>query len=334
LLVKASIVTFDGNLAWPSLDTLWSLAESQKITYFGVSATFLSACQNAGLSPGTDHRFPAMRGLGSTGSPLSPGTAHWIHGQLPREVQVGSGSGGTDICSAFVGAVPLKPVRADEISCRYLGARVEAYDERGQSLVDQMGELVITAPMPSMPVAFWNDPDCSRYREAYFDYFPGVWRHGDWITIRSSGACTIHGRSDATLNRGGVRLGTAEFYAVVESLPEVADSLIVHCDDAEGGAGELMLFVVAKEGHAQTPDLARTIGTVIRDQLSPRHVPDEVHFVPAIPRTLTGKKLEVPVKRILSGTPAAKVANDGALANPGSLATFEQLASAKAARSG
>jgi acetoacetyl-CoA synthetase len=325
LLVQASVVTFDGNLAWPSLDTLWALAEDERITYFGVSASFLLACRNASLDV-QRHAYPALRSVGSTGSPLAPATARWIRAQLPREVQIGSGSGGTDVCGAFVGAVPVKPVFADEIAARCLGAKVEAYDAQGRSVIETMGELVITAPMPSMPVGFWGDADRSRYRDAYFGTFPGVWRHGDWITIHESGGCTIHGRSDATLNRGGVRLGTAEFYAVVESLPGVADSLVVHCDDAHGGPGDLVLFVVAKEGQPADDAFAAAITNAIRRELSPRHVPDAVHFVPAVPRTLTGKKLEVPVKRILAGASVASVATEGALANPAALAAFEAFA--------
>jgi acetoacetyl-CoA synthetase len=215
------------------------------------------------------------------------------------------------------------------ISCRCLGAKVEAYDPAGHPVIGELGELVITAPMPSMPVGFWNDPDNSRYREAYFDVYPGVWRHGDWITIGADGSCVITGRSDATLNRGGVRLGTAEFYSVVESIDEVADSVVVHLDE---DGDELLLFVVLAEGAELDDKMRGRIRSELRAALSPRHVPDEIHSVRAIPRTLSAKKLEVPVKRILTGTPVEAAAARGALANPESLAAFEQLAKERAVR--
>ena len=242
------------------------------------------------------------------------------------ELQLQSLSGGTDVCTGFVGSSRLLPVRAGEIACRCLGAKVEAYDPSGQPVVGAVGELVITAPMPSMPVGFWNDKDGARYREAYFDVYPGVWRHGDWITITDSGACVITGRSDATLNRGGVRLGTSEFYSVVEGLDEVVDSVVVHLEDAEGGAGDLLLFVVLADGLTLDDPMRKKIATALRTSLSPRHIPDEIHQVVAVPRTLSGKKLEVPVKRILLGAPVEAAAAKGALANPDSLAAFEALA--------
>ncbi|HYN92743.1 MAG TPA: acetoacetate--CoA ligase, partial [Pilimelia sp.] len=236
--------------------------------------------------------------------------------------QLQSLSGGTDVCTGFVGGVPLLPVRAGQISCRALGAAVAAYDPAGRPVRDQLGELVITEPMPSMPVGFWGDADGRRYREAYFDAFPGVWRHGDWITIDEAGGCVITGRSDATLNRGGVRLGTAEFYAVVEGLPEVVDSVVVHLEDED----RLLLFVVLADGLELDDAVRVRIAAELRVALSPRHVPDEIHQVRAVPRTLSGKKLEVPVKRILTGAPAESAAAAGALANPESLAAFVQLA--------
>ena len=244
-------------------------------------------------------------------------------------IPVGSLSGGTDLCTGFLGPAPLVPVWAGEISCRMLGARVEAFDPDGRSLVGATGELVITAPMPSMPVAFWGDADGSRMRAAYFEAFPGAWRHGDWLTITERGSCVISGRSDATLNRGGVRLGTAEFYAVVEALPEVADSLVVHLEDDAGGPGELLLFVALAPGAVLDEALRSRIGAALRADLSPRHVPDAIEAVPAIPRTLSGKKLEVPVKRILLGQPAETTASRDALADPASLAPFEALAAAR-----
>ncbi len=319
--VGAAIVLFDGNPGWPSLDALWDLVDTAGITYFGTSAPFLMACRKAGLTPGK-----TLRGVGSTGAPLPPEGFAWVYEAVGRNLQLLSLSGGTDVCTGFVGGSPLLPVRAGVISGRSLGARVEAYDPEGKPVVGELGELVITAPMPSMPVGFWNDPDGSRYREAYFDVFPGVWRHGDWITIAEDGSCVITGRSDATLNRGGVRLGTSEFYSVVEGLPEVADCLVVHLDSAGDPNGELLLFVVPAEGAEVDDALRAKIARELRGALSPRHVPDAIYPVRAVPRTLSAKKLEVPVKRILTGTPIESAAARGALANPESLNAFAELA--------
>ncbi|HEY6594178.1 MAG TPA: acetoacetate--CoA ligase [Asanoa sp.] len=327
--VGAAIVLFDGNPAAPDIDTLWALAEETGTTYFGTSAPFLLACRKAGRAPGEAHDLSRLRGLGSTGAPLPPEGFTWVYGNVSRTLQLQSLSGGTDVCTGFVGGVPLLPVRAGEIACRCLGAKVEARSADGTPVIGRLGELVITAPMPSMPVGFWNDADGSRYRAAYFDLYPGVWRHGDWITINEHGGCVITGRSDATLNRGGVRLGTAEFYSVVEGLPEVADALVVHLEDREGGAGELLLFVVPAEGVALDDAVRATIVKELRTALSPRHVPDAIYAIKAVPRTLSGKKLEVPVKKILSGTAVDEAAAKGALANPESLGAFEELATAR-----
>ncbi|MDG4820961.1 acetoacetate--CoA ligase [Asanoa sp. WMMD1127] len=324
--VGATIVLFDGNPGAPSLDTLWALAQDSRMTYFGTSAPFLLACRKSALVPRADHDLTALRGLGSTGAPLPPEGFEWVYDAVSPTLQLQSLSGGTDVCTGFVGGVPLLPVRSGEIACRALGAAVEAYAPDGTPVLDQLGELVITEPMPSMPVGFWNDPDGSRYREAYFDVYPGVWRHGDWITINDHGGCVITGRSDATLNRGGVRLGTAEFYSVVEGLPEIADSLVVHLEDNEGGAGELLLFVVTADGRDLDGPLTAKIAKELRTALSPRHVPDAVYRITGVPRTLSGKKLEVPVKKILTGAPVEAAAAKGALANPESLAEFEKLA--------
>ncbi|MEV4277043.1 acetoacetate--CoA ligase [Actinoplanes xinjiangensis] len=318
--VGSAIVLFDGNPGWPSLDMLWELVDTAGITYFGTSAPYLLACRKAGITPRV-----ALKGLGSTGAPLPPEGWAWVYEAVDPDLHLVSLSGGTDVCTGFVGGVPLLPVRAGVITCRALGARVEAYDPAGRPVVGELGELVITAPMPSMPVGFWNDRDGSRYREAYFDVFPGVWRHGDWITIGRDGSCVITGRSDATLNRGGVRLGTAEFYSVVEALPEVADSLVVHLDKPDDPNGELLLFVVLTEGTDLDDGLRARIAKELRGALSPRHVPDAAHQVRALPRTLSGKKLEVPVKRILTGTPVESAAAKGALANPDSLTAFAEL---------
>ena len=327
LAVGSTVVTFDGNPASPGLATLWGLAEDTGATYFGASAPFLMACRKAGLTPGADHDLRALRGIGSTGAPLPAAGFEWIAEAVSDAIPTGSLSGGTDLCTGFLGPCPLVPVWAGEISCRMLGARVEAFDEVGRSIVGREGELVITAPMPSMPVAFWNDPDGSRLREAYFSTYPGAWRHGDWLTITERGSCIVTGRSDATLKRGGVRIGTAEFYGIVEALPEIADSLVVHLE-AEGGVGpgELLLFVVTRNGRELDLELRSAINAALRTELSPRHVPDAILAVPAIPRTLSGKKLEVPVKRILLGAPAHSAASRDSLADPRSLQPFEELA--------
>jgi len=321
--VGSAIVMFDGNPGHPDLTALWRLAEEAGMTYFGTSAPFLLACRKEGIVPHEVADLHRLRGLGSTGAPLPPEGFRWVYEKVSESVQLQSLSGGTDVCTGFVGASPLSPVYEGEIAVRCLGSRVEAFDPSGKPVVGELGELVITAPMPSMPVGFWGDSDGHKYREAYFDVFPGVWRHGDWITISERGTSVITGRSDATLNRGGVRLGTAEFYSVVEGLPEVVDSLVVHLEDPEGGAGELLLFVVLREGLELDDALKATIARELRTALSPRHVPDAVHRVKAVPRTLSGKKLEVPVKRILSGVPIENAAAKGALVNPESLHDFE-----------
>ncbi len=321
LAVDASIVLYDGSPAHPDLGALWQLAAEEGVTYFGASAPYLMACRKEGLRPGDLADLSQLRAIGSTGSPLPAEGFRYVYEAISPSVHLQSVSGGTDVCTAFVGASPLVPVWEGEISCRHLGCAVEAFDPEGRPLVGEQGELVITRPMPSMPVGFWNDPDGSRYRAAYFDDFPGVWRHGDWITFTDRGSCVISGRSDATLNRGGVRVGTAEFYAVVEGLPEIADSLVVHLDAGD----RLLLFVAIRDGASLTDALRARIGAELRSALSPRHVPDEILAVPAIPRTLSGKKLEVPVKRILTGTPADEAASRGSLADPTSLDPFVEL---------
>ncbi|WBB77388.1 acetoacetate--CoA ligase [Micromonospora sp. WMMD882] len=328
--VGAAIVLFDGNPGHPDLGELWRLAEASGTTYFGASAPYLLACRKAGLVPKDVADLSALRGVGSTGAPLPAEGFAWVYANVGDRLQLQSLSGGTDVCTGFVGGVPTLPVHAGEIACRALGAKVEARSADGTPVVGELGELVITAPMPSMPVGFWNDPDGARYREAYFDVYPGVWRHGDWITINERGGCVITGRSDATLNRGGVRLGTAEFYSVVESLDEVVDSVVVHLEDDEGGAGELLLFVVLAEGLTLDDELRKKVARELRTALSPRHVPDEIHQVRAVPRTLSAKKLEVPVKKILTGVPVDRAAATGALANPESLTAFTAFAQRRA----
>lgn len=330
LLVGSTVVLFDGNPAAPDTSMLWRLAERLNITYFGTSAPFLMQCRKEGLVPKDIADLSAIRGVGSTGAPLPAEGFQWVYDAVGEGLQLGSISGGTDVCSGFVGAAPTVPVYAGEISCRLLGCAVESFDEHQQPVIGSLGELVITRPMPSMPVGFWGDEDGSKYRAAYFEDIPGVWRHGDWITITEYGSCLITGRSDATLNRGGVRLGTSEFYSVVEALPEVADSLVVHLEDDAAdanatGAGTLMLFVVLRDPGTNVDTLRSTIATELRTKLSPRHVPDELHIVPALPRTLSGKKLEVPVKKILQGMPVEQAATKGALADPSALDVFSEF---------
>lgn len=325
LAVGSTILMFDGNPAHPGLDALWRTAEETSTTYFGTSAPFLLQCRKEGLVPREIVDLSTLRGVGSTGAPLPAEGFRWVYEAVGDDLLLGSISGGTDVCSAFVGAAPTVPVVAGEISRRCLGCAVEAFDESGEPLVGSLGELVITRPMPSMPVGFWGDTDGSRYRAAYFEDIPGVWRHGDWITISEQGTCTITGRSDATLNRGGVRLGTSEFYSVVESLPEISDSLVVHLEDGEGGAGTLLLFVVTADGVEADDALRSAIARELRTRLSPRHVPDELHAVPVLPRTLSGKKLEVPVKKILQGTPVERAVAKGAVTDPQALEVFTTL---------
>jgi acetoacetyl-CoA synthetase len=326
LLTGAAIVTFDGDPAAPTLDALWKLAEDAEITWFGASAPYYMTCRKAGLRPSKQFDLSRIRAVGSTGAPLPADGFHWVYDSVGSDVMLSSISGGTDVCSAFVGGCPMVPVVAGEISCRYLGAAVEAFDDTGRSVIGEQGELVITKPMPSMPVGFWGDADGSRFRAAYFESYPGVWRHGDWITIDEHGSCVITGRSDATLNRGGVRIGTSEIYRVVEAVDGVNDSLIVHLEDAEGGgAGVLVLFVAIDDG-VRFDDLIDPIKRALRSNLSPRHVPDEIHPLPSIPTTLSGKKLELPVKKILRGADPDAVASRGALKNPDSLDAVAALA--------
>ncbi|MBO0831328.1 MAG: acetoacetate--CoA ligase, partial [Actinobacteria bacterium] len=324
LLTGATIVAYDGSATHPGSDRLWALAEQTGVSYFGVGAPYLLACAKAGLHPARDHDLSALKGIGSTGSPLPPEGFRWVYDELGTGLPgliLGSYSGGTDLCTGFVGPSPLLPVRAGVISGPCLGAKVEAFDPDGRSVIGEVGELVLTAPMPSMPVGFWRDEGGQRYRDSYFAEYPGVWRHGDWIMIRPDGGCVIYGRSDATLNRGGVRMGTSEFYRVVEALPEVADSLVVDTGQL-GQEGRLILYIVPADGYVVDDALMSRLRTILRAELSPRHVPDEIHQVPGIPRTLSGKKLEVPVRKILQGTPVSAAADPDALANPEVLAHF------------
>src|SRR5688572_29717155 len=316
LPLGGTAVLFDGSPAHPDLETLWRFAADAGVTYFGTSAAFIQACMKAGVAPGRAGDLGRVRAVGSTGAPLSPEGFTWIVKALGRSVPVGSVSGGTDVCTAFLQSCPLLPVRAGELQCAALGAKIEAYSEDGAPVVGEVGELVVTRPLPSMPLYLWNDPDGTRYRESYFDMFPGIWRHGDWIRFNEDGSSVIYGRSDATLNRGGVRMGTAEFYAIVEGLPEIKDSLVVEVGDDNA---ELVLFVVLAPEVTLDDPLRKRINDGLRRALSPRHTADRIFAVPEVPKTLNGKKLEIPVKRLLMGKPLAGAVSEGAVANPASL---------------
>jgi acetoacetyl-CoA synthetase len=320
LLTGATIALFDGDPAAPDLLELWRRASEDRIDVMGVSAPFIMACRKAELEPRTEFDLSNLRHLGSTGAPLPAAGAEWAIAAVGPHVQVGSMSGGTDVCTAFVGTAPTLPIRAGEISARMLGCDVQAFGQDGVRCgPDETGELVIASPMPSMPVGLWGDDDGGRLRATYYSTYPGIWHHGDWITFHGDGACEISGRSDATLNRGGVRLGTADFYTVVEGLDEITDSVVVHLEDDEGGAGELVLLVACAKGSRLDGDLVGRVRTALRDELSPRHVPDTIAVVPAIPRTLSGKKLEVPIKKMLLGADADGVASRDSLADPAAL---------------
>ncbi len=325
LLLGASVLCYDGSPGHPDMGALWRFAETTRMTYFGTSAAYVLACMKAGVEPGRSADLSALRSIGSTGSPLPPEGFSWLYQHVGGDILVGSVSGGTDVCTAFVESCPWLPVHAGEIQCRALGARVEAFDEQGRSVLEQVGELVITEPLPSMPLHFWNDPDGSRYRDSYFSPWPGVWRHGDWVEITRRGSVVITGRSDSTLNRGGVRMGTSEFYRVIEGIEEVTDSLVVDVSDP-GGEGRLLLFVVLRPGVELDGELERRLRDMVRRELSPRHVPDEIHAIADVPRTLSGKKLEVPVKRILTGVPLERAVSEGALANPDAVHAVVALA--------
>ncbi|OLF17098.1 acetoacetate--CoA ligase [Actinophytocola xanthii] len=323
LLVGTTVVLYDGSPAHPDLGVLWRLAAANRVTYFGTSAPYIQTCLKQHLRPAHEHDLSALRSLGSTGAPLSPEGFDWIAEEVGREVQICSISGGTDLCAAFVGASPDVPVWRGELSCRMLGAAVAAYDDTGAPVTDEVGELVITRPMPSMPIYLWNDPSGARLHEAYFEPYPNTWRHGDWIRITPRGSAVIYGRSDSTLNRGGVRMGTSEFYRVVESFDEVQDSLVIDTS-AAGTEGELLCFLVLSPEVALS-ELEPRLRAELRASLSPRHVPDRFVQVEEVPRTLNGKKCEVPVKKILAGTPPERAVSRDALANPDSLRAFLDL---------
>jgi acetoacetyl-CoA synthetase len=327
LAVGSTVVLYEGAPGHPDLGALFRFAAEEGITYFGTSAPFLLACRKAGLAPGAEVDLGALRSVGSTGAPLPEEGFEWVYTSLKENVALGSISGGSDVCTAFVGACPLRPVRSGEIQAIGLGTAAQAFDEMGRAVLDEVGELVITEPMPSMPVCLWGDPEGTRYRESYFETYPGVWRHGDWVRFDAGGHSVIYGRSDSTLNRGGVRMGTAEFYRVVDTLPEIRDALVIE-SGRRGEEGKLWLFLVLEEARELDGDLIARLRATLRESLSPRHVPDEIRAVPDLPRTLSGKKLEVPIRRLLSGVSEERALDRGTLANPESLAPL--LAAARA----
>ena len=332
LLSDIAIVLFDGNPGYPDLGTLWDLAAGAEATLFGGGAAFIHGCMKAGIEPGAGRDLSALRSIGSTGSPLAPEAFDWIYAQLGSDIWLASVSGGTDIAGAFIGGAPIVPVYRGELPARYLGVDVQAWDEQGRPLQDEVGELVVAQPMPNMPVGFWNDPGDERYHEAYFSTYPGVWRHGDWLRITPRGSAVIYGRSDSTINRGGIRIGTAEVYAAISSLTEVTESLAVDVPSEDGtGDGHLFLFVTVRPDAVLDDRLVAEIRTRIRTDCSPRHVPDEVIAAPQIPRTLTGKLLEVPVKRLLMGRDVKEAASRDSLANPEALDWFVAFANERRA---
>jgi acetoacetyl-CoA synthetase len=325
LLSGATIVLYDGATAYPAKDALWELAAATRIQHFGTSAPFLVYCMKEGLQPGKKYDLQHLRSIGSTGSPLPSEAFDYVYEDIHPQVWLCSMSGGTDICTAFVGSNPWWPVYAGEIQCRALGCALAAWDEGGQPLEDEVGEMVVTRPMPSMPVAFWNDPEGIKYQEAYFEHYPGVWRHGDWVRITPRQGLVILGRSDATLNRQGIRIGTAEIYRAVDQVPEIQDSLVIHLEIA-GEVDFMPLFVVMKEGQVLTNAVIQATKSTLRATYTPRHVPDAILQVPAIPYTISGKKMETPIKKILLGYDEDKAVNKGSMRNPESLDFFRNYA--------
>ncbi|MDT2009574.1 acetoacetate--CoA ligase [Rhodococcus opacus] len=321
LLVGATIVCYDGSPSYPTPDALWALVSRLGVTVVGTSPGYVLACDKAGVVPVREHDLSALRAVGVTGSTLPAASSLWLSENVGRHVPVVSITGGTDVVSAFIGGARNVPVWPGELSAPCLGVAVDAFDESGKPVRGEVGELVVTAPMPSMPVSFWNDPVGKRYREAYFDVYPGVWRHGDWITITDRGTVLMHGRSDSTLNRNGIRMGSADIYQVVEKLPEIAEALVVGVDLPDGGYW-MPLFVVLSEGVELDEALKQRICGAIREQASPRHVPDDIIVAPGIPHTRTGKKLEVPLKRIFQGADAGRTVDRSAVDDPDLLDWF------------
>ncbi len=325
LLVGCTVLLYDGSPGFPDLGTLWSFAEETGMTFFGTSAAFITSLMKSPIEPRTGYHLEKLKGMGSTGSPLSIEGFQWVYEHVKPDIWLTSLSGGTDVCSAFVAGCPLLPVRAGEIQCRCLGCAVYAFDENGTPIENEVGELVITEPMPSMPIYFWNDPDNRRYRESYFEMYPGIWRHGDWVKITPSGGVVIYGRSDATINRMGIRMGTSEIYRVVEDMPEILDSLVVDLEYL-GRPSYMPLFVVLAPGVTLDDTLRARINDRIKSALSARYVPNEIIEIAEVPRTLSGKKCELPIKKILLGAPAEKVANPDSMSNPQTIAYFAAFA--------
>lgn len=331
LLTGATLVVHDGAPGWPTLDAQFEVAARCGTTYLGTSAGYLTACEKAGLRPGDDHDLSALRGIGSTGSPLPASAFEWVYAAVEPDVFLGSLSGGTDVATGFIGSSLLLPVVAGELQRPMLGVAAASWDEQGQPVVGELGELVVTEPMPTMPLRFWGDDDGSRYREAYFEPWPGVWRHGDWLEITPTGSCIITGRSDSTLNRGGVRMGTADLYAAVESIPAIADCVVLGVEQRDGGYW-MPLFVQLAPGFELTDALVAEIREAVRRDASPRHVPDEVVVVPGVPHTRTGKRLEVPLKRLFQGVPPEKALNLGAVDDAEVVQHYVDLAAARGVR--
>jgi len=325
LLSGVSAVLYNGSPGYPNLNVLFELAQEAGVNYFGTSAAFISLCMKAGIHPNQNYDLSAIRGVGSTGSPLTLEGFHWIYDNINSHLALESLSGGTDLCTPFVGGVRIQSIYEGEIQGASLGAKVQAFNEAGQPIIDEVGELVITEPMPSMPLYFWNDPAMQRYRESYFEMFPGIWRHGDWIKFDRQGGCVIYGRSDSTINRHGIRMGTSEIYRVVESFPEIIDSLIVDLELIDRPS-YMPLFVVMRESVVLNADLKQRIKQRLRQDISPRHVPDAIIPIEQVPYTLSGKKMEIPIRKILLGLDADQTANRGAMRNPGSLDFFLTLA--------
>jgi acetoacetyl-CoA synthetase len=325
LLMGSTALLYDGSPGYPDMGVIWEFAEKTKMNILGTSAAFITGCMNAQMEPGKTYNLENLKAVGSTGSPLSVDGFRWVYEKVKGDILLGSTSGGTDPCTGFLGSCPLLPVRAGELQCRCLGVNAQAYDDNGNALIDQVGELVIADPMPSMPLYLWNDPDNKRYIESYFEMYPGKWRHGDWIKILPSGSGVILGRSDSTINRLGVRMGSSEIYAVVEDLPEVMDSLVLGFE-TQSGPYLMPLFVVLNEGAKLDEALKKKINTKIRSALSPRHVPDEIYSIAEVPCTLNGKKLELPVKKILCGLPVSEAVNVDSMSNPESIEYFVKLA--------
>ncbi len=328
LLGGTTILMYDGSPGYPDINMLWKFAEDTKMTLFGTSAGYIASCMKAGITPGKTYDLSSIRQIGSTGSPLPPEGFKWIYEDVKSDVWLASMSGGTDVCSGFVGGSVLLPVYEGEIQCRGLGARVESFDEQGNALIDEVGELVITEPMPSMPLFFWNDPDNKRYLDSYFETYAGIWRHGDWIRITPTGSAVIYGRSDSTINRMGIRMGTSEMYRIVENFPEILDSLIIGVE-LPGGKYYMPLFVVMREGATLDDALKAHIKEQLRRNVSPHHAPDEILEIREVPRTLSGKKLEVPVKKLLLGMPVEKAISVDSLANAQSIQYFIDFAKEK-----